>query len=462
MHGKPNHKIWTNGLFNKTYYQSIFIDINKERSHLIYLLPFMINPRSLVSSLLSAASILTKFNHYHCFQLNNINNNKRLKLFSTFSSFSNIDNNYNRYITNSMTSTTNNNDDSIMFQRNKSVPPPISTKVICTHSGTFQADEAMGCWMLRQLPEYYQSRIVRTRDDNIIPTYDIVLDVGGIYNHIQKRYDHHQRDYSEYFDYNTDDTTTSNRCTKLSASGLIYRHYGKDVILQHYPNISTDYLNIVYNKLYDTLLQALDAIDTGVELLPKDCDGIKLLYKDNTGLSSRVSRLNPRWNEEPVPNPDERFVNAMELCGNDFMSCLIQIVESDLPARMFVEDAIKKRYNIDISGHIIKFNNGGLPWLHHLYELEKQYNIINEILFVLYTDQQNMWRIQAVTKLGTKFTNRLDLPDTWKGLRDAELCTISGIAGCRFVHAAGFIGGNDTYEGALKMAQVTITQNNNK
>jgi uncharacterized UPF0160 family protein len=33
-----------------------------------------------------------------------------------------------------------------------------------THSGTFQADEAMGIWMLRQLPKWSGATLVRSRD----------------------------------------------------------------------------------------------------------------------------------------------------------------------------------------------------------------------------------------------------------------------------------------------------------
>ncbi len=65
------------------------------------------------------------------------------------------------------------------------------------------------------------------------------------------------------------------------------------------------------------MLEALDAIDTGVEMAP---EGVELLYKDSTGLSSRVSRTNPRWNEV-----DE---------STDVMT---RIVESDIPARDFGE-----------------------------------------------------------------------------------------------------------------------------
>jgi len=54
------------------------------------------------------------------------------------------------------------------------------------------------------------------------------------------------------------------------------------------------------------------------------------------------------------------------------------------------------------------------------------------------------------------FENRKSLPAEWRGLRDDELSAKSGIHGCIFVHAAGFIGGNKTYEGALQMARKAL------
>ena len=68
------------------------------------------------------------------------------------------------------------------FKRFKVSHNDPSLKVIGTHSGTFQADEALGVWLLRQLPAFYQSKVVRTRDDAMLKDLDIVLDVGGIYN----------------------------------------------------------------------------------------------------------------------------------------------------------------------------------------------------------------------------------------------------------------------------------------
>ena len=51
---------------------------------------------------------------------------------------------------------------------------------------------------------------------------------------------------------------------------------------------------------------------------------------------------------------------------------------------------------------------------------------------------------------------RLGLLEEWRGIRDEELTLLSGIPGCIFVHATGFIGGNQTKEGALEMARKTL------
>ena len=317
-----------------------------------------------------------------------------------------------------------------------------SSKVIGTHSGSFQADEAMAVFLLRQLPEYRHSKVVRSRDPAVLEPLDIVVDVGGVYDHALLRYDHHQRGYEERF--------TPDRCTKLSAAGLVYRHYGEAVVKAYYPELHDQHTSVVYNKLYDRLFEALDAIDTGVEPHPEP-----LLYKDSTGLASRVGRLNPRWNEEGI-DPDERFEQAVQLCGADFEAILTSLVESDLPARQFVEQAVLERHSVDASGEILCLKAGGMPWKNHLYELEQLHSVDPLVKFVLYTDQSGMWRVQAVTVEGTAFENRLGLPEEWRGVRDEDLEAVTQIPGSRFVHAAGFIGGANTFEGALAMAREAL------
>eukprot|EP00977_Amphora_coffeiformis_P006349 scaffold1353_cov161-Amphora_coffeaeformis.AAC.21 len=343
------------------------------------------------------------------------------------------------------------------FKRARLDEKPASSRIIGTHSGTFQADEAMGVWLLQQLTDYRRAKVVRSRDPAVLAPLDIVIDVGGVYDHESLRYDHHQRGYDERFDQGK--KQGSGRVTKLSASGLVYRHYGRQILQEFYPALPEPLVSLAYTKIYNKLMEALDAIDTGVEMAP---EGVELLYRDSTGLSARVGRLNPRWNEVDEttgqkPDADARFAQAVDLCGQDFVSVMTQVVESDLPGRKFVEEALQKRLETDpSSGQIICFPYGGLPWKDHLYELEKEHNIDPLIKFVLYQDESGMWRVQAVTVEGRGFENRLSLPASWRGVRDEDLATISGIPGARFCHAAGFIGGANTYEGALAMAKAAL------
>ena len=65
--------------------------------------------------------------------------------------------------------------------------------MIGTHSGTFQCDEALGCWLLRQHPDFANAKIVRSRDNHVLDQLDIVIDVGGVYDPAKLRFDHHQR-----------------------------------------------------------------------------------------------------------------------------------------------------------------------------------------------------------------------------------------------------------------------------
>lgn len=70
---------------------------------------------------------------------------------------------------------------------------PLISPKIGTHNGTFHCDEALACFMLKQLPEYRLADIVRTRNPEELAKCDIVVDVGGVYDADKHRYDHHQR-----------------------------------------------------------------------------------------------------------------------------------------------------------------------------------------------------------------------------------------------------------------------------
>lgn len=71
-------------------------------------------------------------------------------------------------------------------------------------------------------------------------------------------------------------------------------------------------------------------------------------------------------------------------------------------------------------------------------------------------DRGKQWRVQAVAVSPDRFESRKPLPAQWRGLRDDELSKEAGIPGCVFVHMSGFIGGNQSYGGALAMARAAL------
>ncbi|VDL64684.1 unnamed protein product [Nippostrongylus brasiliensis] len=319
--------------------------------------------------------------------------------------------------------------------------------VIGTHNGKFHCDEVLACYMLKRLNQFRDYSVVRTRDPATLDTCDIVVDVGAVYDHSKKRYDHHQREFNEtmqtlsILDFNT----------KLSSAGLVYAHYGRQLILgcSHEDKM----VGILYRKLYETFVEAVDAIDNGIPAY----DGIPR-YHVSGGLSGRVGHLNPHWNEVN-PNPDERFQQAMELAGGEFESSVSYLANVWWPAREIVEKAIDEAPEFDPSGRIIFISSGGVPWKEHFFELEEQKGLASrKMTYIIYEDSTaKNYRIQAIpnNNLST-FDNRLPLPKAWRGLRDSELSEVSGIPGCIFVHSSGFIGGNETVDGARAMAKKAL------
>jgi uncharacterized UPF0160 family protein len=55
----------------------------------------------------------------------------------------------------------------------------------------------------------------------LLATCHTVVDVGAIYDPNLLRFDHHQREF---------DGVLEGYSTKLSSAGLIYRHFGKEII----------------------------------------------------------------------------------------------------------------------------------------------------------------------------------------------------------------------------------------
>ncbi|XP_028099547.1 UPF0160 protein MYG1, mitochondrial-like isoform X6 [Camellia sinensis] len=282
------------------------------------------------------------------------------------------------------------------------------TKRVGTHDGSFHCDEALGCFLIRLTNKFSAARIVRTRDPHVLGTLDAVLDVGGVYDPIRDRYDHHQKGFKEVFGHGF--------TTKLSSAGLVYKHYGLEIIAKEL-HLDEGHQDVypLYLAVYKNFIEAVDAIDNGTNQYDTDQPP---RYVNNTNLSSRVGRLNLDWVDldQSLERENEAFQHALTLTGSEF-----------------------------------------LEWKLHIFDLEEGMKIDPTIKYVIYQDERSEnWRVQAVAISPDKFESRKPLPSPWRGLTDGELSEAAGIPGCTFVHMSGFIGGNQTYKGALDMAKTSL------
>ena len=63
---------------------------------------------------------------------------------------------------------------------------------IITHSGSFHSDDIFAVATLQLHFGVENVEVIRTRDEEIIASGDIVVDVGGVYDAEKQRFDHHQ------------------------------------------------------------------------------------------------------------------------------------------------------------------------------------------------------------------------------------------------------------------------------
>ncbi|KAF8872140.1 metal-dependent protein hydrolase [Gymnopilus junonius] len=325
-------------------------------------------------------------------------------------------------------------------------------KTIGTHNGTFHCDEALAVFMLRQTSVYRDAQLKRSRDPAVLTTCDIVVDVGAIYDESKQLFDHHQRGFIEVFGHGFE--------TKLSSAGLVYKHFGQEIIANRVQLPLEDIkVNILWLKLYKEFIEAIDGIDNGISQYAND---MKPKYRNRTDLSSRVGALNPWWNQSTDSQTvDALFEKALALTGQEFLGKLDYYANAWLPARdLLIESVSASKTAVDPSGKIILFEQF-LPWKEHLFEIEADESVTavkpNQAIYVVYPDETaGSWRIQAVPLSPESFESRKALPEAWRGLRDDELSKVSGIDGGIFIHASGFIGGNRTKDGALKIAQAAL------
>lgn len=324
-------------------------------------------------------------------------------------------------------------------------------KTIGTHSGTFHCDEALAIYMLKMLNEFKDCSITRSRDLEVLKNLDVLVDVGSEYNPETLRFDHHQRTFTETF--------SPKHTIRLSSAGLIYKHFGRRIIAQETAIEDEEQVDAIFDELYSSFIEAMDAIDNGV---PQYSSSEAPRYRDSTSLGHRVSRLNPEWNQKL--SEDElftRFEIAIDLCGKDFRDALSSVVNSWLPARSIVHSSVRSRFDVHPSGRIVELETFA-PWKNHFFHLQDEEiasngsSPLSEVAYIIY-ESDGQWRYLNVPIFPSSFESRFNVPKEWHGLREAELDAVTNVPGGTFIHHSGFTGGHKTREGLLELLNKSLS-----
>lgn len=286
---------------------------------------------------------------------------------------------------------------------------------LITHNDRFHADDVFTMATLRILFGEKITEVVRTRDEELIQTGDIVFDVGNIYDPETNRFDHHQKEGAG---------TRSNNIP-YAAFGLVWKKWGAAICGSQ---IAADFVD-------RRLVQTIDASDNGFALYSYTTPDVKEYVMD-----SICGVFGSTWKEED--NYDEAFFEVVEF-AEKILRREIKGAQDKCEAIPLVEDAYAKS------------EDKRIVVLEEYYPWNDTLSQYNEILFVISPSKdKSQWRVSAIQQ--ERFVNKKDFPVAWAGLRDVELEQVSGVKGALFCHRKLFLVVAQTQESALLLAKKAV------
>lgn len=288
---------------------------------------------------------------------------------------------------------------------------------IVTHSGIFHVDELLAVAALGIYLEGQSYEIIRTRDPRVVATGDYVVDVGGIYDPLTNRFDHHQHGGAG----------TRENGIPYSAFGLVWKQYGEAICGSKEVAMAID----------KQVGHPVDMGDNGLEYysrLRPDTDPLILQFI--------IAMFRPTWKGEATF--DERFFELVAIMKR-LLTLTITVETNRIEGSQFVEAT----YQATQDKRIIVLDKP-YPW-HAVLASHP------EPLYIVKPKTQNpFWEVECVRDDIYGFSNRKDLPKAWAGKFDEALAAETGIPDAIFCHNRRYIAVAKSKESALKLALMAL------
>jgi len=290
-------------------------------------------------------------------------------------------------------------------------------KIAGTHSGKFHADEVMATAILREL---FDLEVIRSRDPDVLKGLDLIYDIG------EGEFDHHQMD-KRYRD----------NGTPYAACGLIWERFGRDVIKKYDSSLSEENMEYIFHEIDAMLIEGIDAADNGM----RTCRTII----PTLNISIIISKFNPTWDSDT--DEDEAFNQAVDLASLIFKNVLKHKFSV-----IYAEDHVRKSYENRTVPELLVLDRP-YPWNEILPQIDEKM----EIVFVISPDH-GQYIIQTVRRRDGGYGDVKQLPRSWTGKRDRELCEVTGVKDAVFCHSDRFIAAAESLEGIMKLAELALAE----
>lgn len=307
---------------------------------------------------------------------------------------------------------------------------------LVTHSGVFHADDLFATAALRMLAP--EAAIVRTRDIDhafaLAEAGGIVYDVGMVYDHRRRLFDHHQPDRLLRQAQGEDEPVP------YSAFGLIWLTYGMHVVRAV---LGQDADRTVVHKTCEQvdrrLVVRIDMGDNNV--IPATEEGLR----HPLALGRVLEAFLPPFDAEPA-EVEAAFLTALSVADAYLRARIIGIAGEERAfqiARKCVKERTDPRW-IELPV--------GMPYLGAI-RVEKA----EDVLYAVMPDKGGAeWNVSAVRREKGEAGCRCPFPAHWAGLRDAELVATTGVEDAVFCHMGRFLAIARSREGAMALVAAAL------
>lgn len=296
-------------------------------------------------------------------------------------------------------------------------------KILVTHDGTFHADDLFAAASLSILHNGHV-KIIRTRNPKAVETADYVFDVGGEFSEEKKIFDHHQQGGAG----------VRPNGIPYASFGLVWKTYGEKICKS----------KEVADRLEKKIVEPIDAIDNGVDIVKPIFDGVFPYGAEQVFLS-----YIPTWKEKSR-NTGEVFLEKVK----EVIALLkreIEVAKVDVEGKNLIIES----YNKSEDKKLIFLENGFPRYLY-----QSVLSTFPEPIFVVMQSSHNstLWKVESIHKEPHTMEMRKLFPESWRGSfnGDSKLKELTGVEDAVFCHKNGFLAITNSKEGALKLADKAL------